>query len=188
MALDEAHKVRDFSNPSELMNRPSLKSQYMNSSVEANAFTEILVSVVRLQRHLAARVIISTQEPTISTTLLNLCSVTIVHRFTSPEWLHILKNHIAGASDSPFSSKKTTNAYPEKEDQENGDTENDSDSLFSRIVHLRVGEALIFSPSAIIEASVKDSRVNYCRLGANHLGVRIRSRLTLDGGKSVISH
>ena len=160
----------------------------MNSSVEASAFTETLVSVVRLQRHLAARVIISTQEPTISTTLLNLCSVTIVHRFTSPEWLRILKNHIAGASDSPFSSKKIITAYPERQDQENGETENYSASLFSRIVHLRVGDALLFCPSAIIEAGVEDDHVNYYRLGANYLGVRIRSRLTLDGGRSVISH
>lgn len=159
----------------------------MNSSVEANSFTETLVSVVRLQRHLATRVIISTQEPTISTTLLNLCSVTIVHRFTSPEWLRILKSHIAGASDSPF-SKNTTAAYPENENQENGETENDSASLFSRIVHLRVGEALLFSPSAISDASVEDGHINYHRLGAKYLGVRIRSRLTSDGGRSVLSH
>ena len=160
----------------------------MNSSVEASAFTETLVSVVRLQRHLAARVIISTQEPNISTTLLNLCSVTIVHRFTSPEWLRILKNHIAGASDNSFHLKKIITAYSERQSQESGETENDSASLFNRIVHLRVGEALLFCPSAIIESSVKDGHVNYNRLGANHLGVRIRSRLTLDGGRSVISH
>ena len=55
-------------------------------------------------------------------------------------------------------------------------------------MHLRVGEALLFSPSAIIEASVDDGHVNYHCLGTNNLGVRIRSRLTLDGGKSVISH
>lgn len=160
----------------------------MNSSVEASAFTETLVSVVRLQRHLATRVIISTQEPTISTTLLNLCSVTIVHRFTSPEWLRILKNHIAGACDSSFHLRRIITAYSERQVRENGETENDSTSLFSRIVHLRVGEALLFCPSAIIEASVKDGHVNYYRLGANHLGVRIRSRVTLDVGRSVIAH
>lgn len=160
----------------------------MNSSVEANSFTETLVSVVRLQRHLATRVIISTQEPTISTTLLNLCSVTIVHRFTSPEWLRVLKNHIAGASDSPFSSKNTTAAFPENESQENGETENDSTSLFSRIVHLRVGEALLFSPSTIADASVEDGHTNYHHLGAKYLGIRIRARLTSDGGRSVLSH
>ena len=56
----------------------------MNSSAEASVFTDTLLSVVRLQRHMGVRVIVSTQEPTISTDLLNLCSVTIVHRFTSP--------------------------------------------------------------------------------------------------------
>ena len=103
---------------------------------------------------------------------------------------HVALNRDSLPDDSPFSSKKiiTITAYPERQDQENGETENDSASLFSRIVHLRVGEALLFCPSAIIESSVKDGHVNYNRLGANHLGVRIRSRLTLDGGRSVISH
>ena len=94
----------------------------MNSSVEASAFTETLVSVVRLQCHLAARVIISTQEPTISTTLLNLCSVTIVHRFTSPEWLRILKNHIAGACDSSFHLKGIITAYSDRQRDKSGKT------------------------------------------------------------------
>ncbi|KAF9249632.1 hypothetical protein DTO006G1_6702 [Penicillium roqueforti] len=79
VALDEAHK-------------------YMDNSVEARSFTETLLSTVRLQRHLGIRIVISTQEPTISTALLGLCSVTIVHRFSSPEWLHTLKKHIAGVS------------------------------------------------------------------------------------------
>lgn len=160
----------------------------MNLSVEASTFTETLVSVVRLQHHLAAHMIISTQEPTISTALLNLCSITIVHHFMSPEWLHILKNHIAGASDNSFHLKKIITAYSERQSQESRETKNNLASLFSRIVHLQVGEALLFCPSAIIESSVKDGHVNYNHLGANHLGVRIRSRLTLDGGRSVISH
>jgi hypothetical protein len=66
VALDEAHK-------------------YMNDSGEASALTEQLLATIRLQRHLGARVVISTQEPTVSPRLLDLCSVTVVHRFTSPE-------------------------------------------------------------------------------------------------------
>src|SRR5204863_353082 len=57
-----------------------------------------LLQVIRLQRHLGTRVIISTQEPSISPKLLDLCSVTIVHRFTSPDWLKTLRRHLAGAS------------------------------------------------------------------------------------------
>jgi hypothetical protein len=38
----------------------------MNDSLESDEFTETLLSTIRLQRHLGARVVISTQEPTIS--------------------------------------------------------------------------------------------------------------------------
>ncbi len=71
IALDGAHK-------------------YMTESQECAALTEALLATIRLQRHLGARVIISTQEPTISPKLLDLCSVTVVHRFTSPDWLNAL--------------------------------------------------------------------------------------------------
>lgn len=77
IALDEAHK-------------------YMTNSAECQALTESLLATIRLQRHLGARVIIPTQEPTISPKLLDLCSVTIVHRFTSPDRLTALGRHLAG--------------------------------------------------------------------------------------------
>ena len=64
----------------------------------SSSFTETLLSIIREQRHLGARVIISTQEPTISTKLLDLSSMTIVHRFTSPHWLQTLKSHLAAVS------------------------------------------------------------------------------------------
>lgn len=159
----------------------------MDASDEAQAFTNTLVSVVRLQRHLATRVIVSTQEPTISPVLLNLCSITIVHRFTSPEWLRVLQQHLAGASDSPFSSKKSKNVVTEGRSTEDEETETNPISLFNKIVHLQVGEALIFSPSAIVGERMGDDGMRYERLGANHLKIKIRSRLTLDGGKSVIA-
>ncbi|KAI8654426.1 C2H2-type domain-containing protein [Fusarium sp. Ph1] len=66
IALDEAHK-------------------YMTDNNEGQAFTESLLSTIRLQRHLGVRVIISTQEPTISPRLLDLSTITIIHRFTSPD-------------------------------------------------------------------------------------------------------
>ncbi|KAI7532856.1 glutathione degradosome, partial [Hortaea werneckii] len=60
IGLDEAHR-------------------YLNKSTAADAFTESLVSTIRMQRHNATRVIIATQEPTISERLLDLCSISIVH-------------------------------------------------------------------------------------------------------------
>ena len=161
----------------------------MNLSAEASAFTETLVSVVRLQRHLAARVIISTQEPTISTALLNLCSLTIVHHFMSPEWLRTLHHHLASAADSLFSAKLTAVACPKRQNREHEESESGSTLLFNRIVHLQVGEALLFSPSAIVGANIQqDGNVDYHCLGAKHLTIRIQSQLTSDGGKSVLAH
>jgi hypothetical protein len=160
----------------------------MSSSVEARTFTDTILSAVRLQRHLGLRIIISTQEPTISPSLLNLCSVTIVHRFTSPEWLRILHKHLAAAASDPFTVKgeATSEKFPEAEEL---DVKADSASLFNRIVRLRVGEALLFSPSAIVGMTLRDDGdVGFRRLGAEYLAVRVRARLTLDGGKSVLSY
>ena len=40
---------------------------------------------------------LATQEPTISPRLLDLCSFTLVYRFTSPDWLKVLKTHLVAA-------------------------------------------------------------------------------------------
>ncbi|KAB8291623.1 hypothetical protein EYC80_006423 [Monilinia laxa] len=120
VALDEAHK-------------------YMSASTE-DALTKNLLSTIRLQRHLGTRIFISTQEPTINPALIDLCSMTIVHRFSSPEWLRVLRRHLAALGNSACNSEDDDNLIK-------GD-------LLSEIVRLRVGEALLFAPEAIINASV----------------------------------
>ena len=148
----------------------------MNNSTEARGFTDTLLSAVRLQRHLGARMIISTQEPTISTALLNLCSITIVHRFTSPEWLRVLYKHLAGAAENPFGAQ--TGPVPTCQPR----------SLFHQIVELRVGQALLFAPSALIGVKPNShGDIELERLGSGKLCVQIRHRLTSDGGKSVLA-
>lgn len=150
--------------------------QYINNSIEARGFTETLLSAIQLQRHLGVQMIISTQEPTISTALLNLCSTTIVHRFSSPEWLRVLQRHLTGATENHHASR-----------DEIGDNERPQ-SLFNRIVQLGVGEALIFSPSAIVGINGPGGgRTTFTRLGSGRVHVKVRQRLTCDGGKSVIS-
>lgn len=111
------------------------------------------------------------------TSLLTLCSVTIVHRFASPEWLRVLHKHLAGAAEQPFSA------------QAQSDTVNpQSESLFDQIVAILLGEALLFSPSAIVRASLcDDGHVTFHRRRYEQLRVKIRSRLTSDGGRSVLS-
>lgn len=59
--------------------------------------------------------------------------------------------------------------------------------IFKKIVGLEVGEALLFSPSAMVGVDVTSGGGGYTRLGAGFLKVRVRSRLTTDGGKSVLA-
>ncbi|KAK4215871.1 hypothetical protein QBC37DRAFT_280832 [Rhypophila decipiens] len=201
VALDEAHK-------------------YMNESAECQMLTQALLETIRLQRHLGARVLISTQEPTISPKLLDLCSVTAVHRFTSPDWLNVLRKHIAGVSKGAEILERATRmaqrealakdsegATEEEQIKEIIDgvgTLNVQDAggdplmeLFSKIVSLKVGEALIFAPSAIIgvrkkvskskEGDVVEESMGVQRLTHGVLRVRIRNRTTADGGKSIMA-
>lgn len=152
----------------------------MKDSVEARTFTDTLLSTVRLQRHLGARILISTQEPTISSDLLGLCTVTIVHRFTSPAWLRALKGHVAAAA-MEVKSREGLPASNEDDAEYSGASRNSS--LFRQIVHLRVGEALLFSPSAIVGAASEPVHT----LGDGYMVIKVRDRLTEDGGRSVIS-
>lgn len=75
-----------------------LFAQYIQGSGTSARLTDSLLTVIRQQRHFATRVVISTQEPTVvPTKFLDLCSIIIAHRFSSPEWLHLLSRHISAA-------------------------------------------------------------------------------------------
>lgn len=193
VALDEAHK-------------------YMNDSGEASTLTEQLLATIRLQRHLGARVVISTQEPTVSPRLLDLCSVTVVHRFTSPEWLRTLRRHLAGAEETSAILGRAaggTGAGGGSGASSDSGVDDVLDglvdavgtlslkgpgamigqrqaaaSLFAQIVDLRVGEALVFSPNAVVGVN-KEGAAR--KLGSGVLKVRVRNRVTEDGGRSVMS-
>ena len=177
VALDEAHK-------------------YMNESSDSTALTESLLATIRLQRHLGARVFISTQEPTVSPKLLDLCSITVVHRFTSPNWLRTLQKHLAGVSSASKLLQKVEGVSSGDDDDDDDDgsdggvqplTLGNNDpalELFSWIVRLRVGEAFLFAPSAVIGI---DKTGEVKRLAHGALKVKIRNRITEDGGKSIMA-
>ncbi|KAG8831139.1 hypothetical protein FRC17_003588, partial [Serendipita sp. 399] len=75
IVLDEAHK-------------------YLTNA-DANRFTKSICSIIRQQRHLAARVIVSTQEPTVvPSSVLDLMAWIICHRFSSPSWVKHLAHHV----------------------------------------------------------------------------------------------
>ena len=185
IALDEAHK-------------------YMGESAECQVFTNTLLTTIRVQRHEAARIIISTQEPTISPKLLDLCTVTIVHRFSSPDWLNTIKAHLAGMSTvckAVDRASKSAVGFEEGASVDEGARALDitmadpAAELFTKIVGLRVGEALLFAPSAAVSVQrepysgkgVAGTGVALKRLGHDVLKVRIRKRLTADGGRSIMA-
>ncbi len=146
----------------------------MSDTKAANTFTETLLTIIRQQRHLATRVIIATQEPTISPKLLDLSSMTIVHRFTSPHWLEALKTHLAGISNG------------------DGSSERDVKEIFKTIVNLEAGQALLFSPSAILDLAKDHEDDDYVelrtkKLGLRYIKMRVRQRLTADGGRSILA-
>jgi hypothetical protein len=102
--------------------------------------------------------------------------LTIVHRFTSPAWFQTLKGHLAGLA----SNKERDNSADDRIRSASG---NES-RVFNEIVKLRVGEALLFSPSAII--GVKEGRPSpLTMLGVNYMKILVRKRLTVDLGGSV---
>ncbi|KAH7101551.1 P-loop containing nucleoside triphosphate hydrolase protein [Auriculariales sp. MPI-PUGE-AT-0066] len=133
VVLDEAHKYLTNS-----------KSSRLNRSI---------ATIIRQQRHLATRVIIATQEPTvIPDTVLDLSSFVVCHRFTSPSWCSHLSRHVS------------------TQDQ----------SWFKDVMNLPTGDAIIFSPAARTTETLAP-------LGTEALHIKVRPRLTSDGGASVMA-
>ena len=138
----------------------------MTDTPASKALTESLMGVIRQQRHYGARVIISTQEPSISPKLIDLCSLTVMHRFSSPDWLDVLQKHILVSDEGGARGSRV--------------------GLLREIMRLRTGEALVFAPSAIFGGSSDEGRGGR-RSGADELlKMRMRKRVTWDGGRSIL--
>ncbi|KAJ7255111.1 hypothetical protein B0H12DRAFT_540731 [Mycena haematopus] len=125
---------------------------------ESARLTQSVSNIIRLQRHQGTRVIIATQEPTvIPPTILDLASTIICHRFSSPAWCTHLARHVSAGSES--------------------------EGWFQQVMSLATGHALVFSPAAVITADERGGVI----LGRGHLELRVRPRLTLDGGTSILA-
>lgn len=135
VVLDEAHK-------------------YIGDTPGAKYFTNDLARAIREMRHEGLRVVISTQEPTVANELIALCSMTIIHRFTSPSWYAALKRHISAMDD---------------------------EKNMRQIEELNTGEALVYSPSAILRQNKDGSLV---KATGQFLKIDVRDRVTRDGGES----
>jgi hypothetical protein len=131
----------------------------MSPTPGSKALTEELRTTVRLQRHYGARLIVSTQEPTLLTDLIALCSITVVHRFSSPEWFAAIKRHIPIAPDQ-------------------------CQATMVAIEGLETGTALVYSPNAVLDQD-EDGRL--VKGTGRMLEVRVRKRITRDGGQSVLA-
>lgn len=130
--------------------------QYMLKVPGAKELNEYLLRIIRIQRHEGVRVIVSTQEPTLLADLIALCSVTIIHRFSSPEWMTALKRHI-DISDS---------------------------SVLQKVESLRQGNALVYAPNAVLGKNEDGSLI---KGSGKLLEMKIRKRVTADGGQSVLA-
>ena len=151
----------------------------MTGSPESSVLTNTLLSTVRLQRHLGARVFVSTQEPTIAPAFLDLCSVTIIHRFSSPAWLQALAAHVA------LMQRQEQSESDPQGGQANGHRETPKE-IFEKIISLGTGEALLFAPGAMA-ATGGLSRSSTAEFSVSYVRIKVRARLSEDGGRSVLA-
>jgi hypothetical protein len=152
VALDEAHNY------------------LLAENAAAKQFTDKLLKSIREQRHLGTRIVIATQEPTLDTSLLDLCSITMVHRCTSPAWFEVLKKHVAGLYLSSI------------EGGEVGQKSIDS-ALFAKIVALNLGESLLFCPTGAMKMECEEVK----RMLDEYVTLRTRKRITADGGSTKVA-
>ncbi|KAF8552599.1 hypothetical protein OG21DRAFT_1486101 [Imleria badia] len=155
--------------------------KYLSTNRGVAGLTKSLLTLTREQRHLAMRVLISTQEPTvIPPVLLDLCTVAIMHRFSSPAWWDHLARHVSADIST-----------------EEG---------FDRVVKLQTGEAIVLSPSGMgvfpddsgtststteEKSTTMGEGTRKMALTLSHFGRRIilmktRARVTKDGGASIL--
>lgn len=141
------------------------------SSSSSQKLIASLTAIIRLQRHLGIRTLISTQEPLcVPPAILDLCSFILAHRFSSPNWASHLDEHVSTGSGS-------------------------KSSWFEEVSELGVGEACLFAPSMLGRREVGEeeddenegSREKVARFGRGYLKISIRSRLTEDGGTSILA-
>lgn len=151
LVVDEAHK-------------------YLSPTKSSSGLTKSLLTLTREQRHLAMRVIISTQEPTVvPPVLLDLCTVAILHRFSSPSWWEHLAKHVSADISA--------------------------EDAFDRVVKLQTGEAIVLAPSGlgVFPDTPDTARTGYAapvpklgQFGRRYVLMKTRRRITKDGGASIL--
>ncbi|KAJ3123097.1 tetrahydrofolate synthase [Nowakowskiella sp. JEL0407] len=192
VVMDEAHKYLNSSGALTAVN-------------SSDRLTNTLLTMMRLQRHMGMRIVISTQEPTaIPSKMLDLANMFIIHRFNSPHWFSYLSKH--------FSCDVNEGGWEE---------------LFDVIVRLKTGNAVLIANQALVlsqgqiaevgcektreldewdlqqsgenewgneennekeDVAKKASNAKTTTLGRGYLVVSTRKRITMDGGASVMAN
>ncbi|KAF2459335.1 hypothetical protein BDY21DRAFT_281917 [Lineolata rhizophorae] len=148
---------------------------------EPSPLSANLLRLIRQQRHLATRIIIATQEPTISSSLLDLCSISIIHRFSSPAWFKRLQGHLAGMLFVDNDSDEEAN---EKGGKPNSLRDNEAMALFNEIVSMNLGESLLISPGSFLHV---DANGSVPKLNSKRVRFTTRVRASADGGRSKLA-
>ncbi|KAH9938514.1 uncharacterized protein B0H18DRAFT_1091200 [Fomitopsis serialis] len=149
LVVDEAHK-------------------YLSPNRVTSGLTQELLSLIRQQRHQAMRVVISTQEPTVvPPVLLDLCSITLLHRFSSPAWWEHITKHVSADVDTK--------------------------EAFDKVVNLQTGQAILLAPSGLgmsqdlsAKATAGSATRTLRQFGRKCVLIKTRLRVTKDGGASVL--
>lgn len=136
----------------------------------AKQFTGKLLKIIREQRHLGARIVIATQEPTLDTSLLDLCGTVTVHRCTSPAWFEVLKKHVAGLYLSGIGGEEGSRKAIDRD-------------LFGKIVALELGESLLFCPTGAMRVEGEEMK----RMLDECVTLCTRKRITADGGSTKVA-
>jgi hypothetical protein len=96
----------------------------------------------------------------------------MVHRCSSPAWFQVLKKHIAGLY---------LDGEEGKTHDENGSPKASERALFRRIVELKLGESLLFCPTAVVGVQ---EHGKLQRMADGFVKFRTRKRVTADGGRT----
>ncbi|EJF62847.1 hypothetical protein DICSQDRAFT_83519 [Dichomitus squalens LYAD-421 SS1] len=152
LVVDEAHK-------------------YLSANRGDTALTKALTSLVRQQRHLAMRVVISTQEPTaVPPVLMDLVSIAIFHRFSSPAWWEAVAKRVCADVSAAQG--------------------------FEQVVKLKTGQALVLCPSGLglftttrrtPSGAVVHGKPQVAHFGQRYMLMKTRRKITVDGGASIMA-
>jgi hypothetical protein len=100
----------------------------------------------------------------------------MVHRCTSPAWFKVLKQHVAAL----YLNLPTPSVEASDMDGGMADLPQDDKALFQEIVRLKLGESLLFCPTA----AVKVTGEGIGRMEGGYVKFKTRQRVTADRGKS----